>query len=52
MTITDKEANWLPAPNGAFSLFPRGYWADKAMLDGTWAPPTIKLVTQANQAAR
>jgi hypothetical protein len=40
----DKEANWLPAPNGTFSLYLRGYWADKAMLDGTWVPPTIKMV--------
>ena len=40
----DKEANWLPAPNGTFSLYIRGYWADKAMLDGTWNPPTIEKV--------
>src|SRR5271157_2752244 len=40
----DKEANWLPAPNGTFSLYLRGYWADKAMLDGTWTPPTIEKV--------
>jgi len=40
----DKEANWLPAPNGAFSLFLRGYWADTAMLDGSWTPPTIEMV--------
>ena len=38
----DREANWLPAPNGTFSLYLRGYWADKAMLDGTWTPPTIE----------
>jgi hypothetical protein len=40
----EKESNWLPAPNGTFSLYLRGYWADKAMLDGTWVPPTIKMV--------
>jgi hypothetical protein len=40
----DKESNWLPAPNGTFSLYIRGYWADKAMLDGTWTPPTIRMV--------
>jgi hypothetical protein len=40
----DKESNWLPAPNGTFSLYIRGYWADKAMLDGTWTPPTIEKV--------
>jgi hypothetical protein len=38
----DKETNWLPAPAGTFSLFIRGYWAEKAMLDGTWTPPTIE----------
>jgi hypothetical protein len=40
----DKEANWLPAPNGTFSLYIRGYWADKALLDGTWQPPAIAKV--------
>jgi hypothetical protein len=38
----DKEANWLPSPNGAFSLFLRLYWPnDKAptILDGSWMPP-------------
>jgi hypothetical protein len=38
----DKESNWLPAPNGTFSLYIRAYWADKAILDGTWQPPTIE----------
>jgi hypothetical protein len=37
----DKESNWLPAPNGTFSLYIRAYWADKAILDGTWQPPLI-----------
>jgi hypothetical protein len=37
----DKESNWLPAPNGTFSLYIRTYWADKAILDGTWQPPKI-----------
>ena len=40
----DKESNWLPAPNGTFSLYIRAYWADKAILDGTWQPPTIAMV--------
>jgi hypothetical protein len=40
----DKEANWLPAPNGTFSLYIRAYWADKAILDGTWTPPAIEKV--------
>ena len=40
----DKESNWLPAPNGTFSLYIRAYWADKAVLDGTWQPPAIAMV--------
>jgi len=40
----DKESNWLPAPNGKFSLYIRAYWADKAILDGTWQPPAIQKI--------
>jgi hypothetical protein len=40
----DKESNWLPAPNGTFSLYIRAYWADKAVLDGTWQPPAVAMV--------
>jgi len=42
----DKESNWLPAPNGPFSLYIRAYWADKAILDGTWKPPVVTRVEQ------
>ena len=38
----DKEANWVPAPNGTVSLYIRAYWADKAILDGTWMPPQVE----------
>jgi hypothetical protein len=37
----DKESNWLPAPDGAFSLYVRAYWGKEAILDGTWQPPKI-----------
>jgi hypothetical protein len=37
----DKETNWVPAPNGKFSLFLRAYWADQSILDGTWTPPPV-----------
>jgi hypothetical protein len=37
----DKESNWLPAPEGTFSLYFRAYWADKAILDGSWTPPSV-----------
>jgi hypothetical protein len=38
----DKESNWLPAPDGAFSLYIRAYWADKAIIDGSWTPPVVQ----------
>lgn len=41
----DKEANWLPAPDGNFSLYIRAYWGDKAILDGSWVPPKIEKIT-------
>jgi hypothetical protein len=37
----DKENNWLPAPNGPFSLYIRAYWADPAIIEGKWMPPVI-----------
>jgi hypothetical protein len=40
----DKESNWLPAPNGTFSLYIRAYWAEKAILAGTWQPPKLESV--------
>jgi hypothetical protein len=38
----DKETNWLPAPEGTFSLYIRCYWAEQAILDGTWVPPNVE----------
>ena len=40
----DKESNWLPAPKGTFSLYIRCYWAEPAILDGTWMPPNVEKV--------
>jgi hypothetical protein len=37
-----KESNWLPAPNGTFSLYIRAYWGKAGILDGSWKPPEIK----------
>jgi len=37
----DKETNWVPAPNGTFSLYIRAYWPDQPILDGTWMPPNV-----------
>ncbi len=43
----DKEANWLPAPKGKFSLVMRIYTprtTPPSILDGTWTPPPVKRV--------
>jgi len=37
----DKETNWVPAPDGTFSLYIRCYWAEQSILDGTWMPPQV-----------
>lgn len=40
----DKEANWLPAPNGPFIPMIRMYWPREtkpSILDGTWTPPPV-----------
>ena len=47
----DKEANWLPAPNGPIYLVMRLYWpktTPPSILppgEGTWQPPGIKRVS-------
>jgi len=38
----DKKSNWLPAPDGNFSLYIRAYWGKQAILDGSWQPPRIE----------
>ena len=40
----DKEANWLPAAAGDFSITMRVYWPKPAMLDGSWTPPPVTRV--------
>lgn len=37
----DKEANWLPAPNGLIYLVMRLYWPKPEAVDGSWAPPPV-----------
>ncbi|MCE4223330.1 DUF1254 domain-containing protein [Methylobacterium sp. C25] len=41
---SDMEANWLPSPDGRFSLYIRAYWGKEAILDGSWTPPVIRKV--------
>ncbi len=43
-TAAEELANWLPAPEGAFSLYLRAYWPDVLILDSSWSPPAVKLV--------
>ncbi len=38
----DKETNWVPTPEGTFSLYIRCYWGKEAILDGSWVPPKIE----------
>lgn len=40
----DKETNWVPAPDGTFSLYIRAYWSEQAILNGTWMPPQVEKV--------
>lgn len=43
----EKEANWLPAPKGKFTLILRVYGPSKtppSILDGSWEPPPVKRV--------
>jgi hypothetical protein len=37
----DKEANWLPAPKGAFNLTMRLYAPRSDALTGKWNPPPV-----------
>jgi len=37
----ERESNWLPAPEGPFSLYIRAYWGRPPILDGSWTPPRI-----------
>lgn len=38
----DKEANWLPAPNGPFWMAMRLYWPKEEALSGKWIAPPLK----------
>ena len=46
----DQELNWLPAPDGPFSLYVRAYWGTEAILDGSWMPPVVEKVRQLGNA--
>lgn len=38
----DKKQNWLPAPDGNFSLYIRAYWGKEGITGGSWQPPAVK----------
>ncbi len=41
----DKEANWLPAPEGPFNVTLRMYWPteqEPTVVNGSWKPPAIR----------
>jgi len=38
----ERESNWLPAPDGLFSLQMRCYWPEPAALDPLYAPPAVR----------
>lgn len=45
----NREANWLPAPDGKFVLMMRLYWPSEkspSIIDGTWKPPAVNLVAK------
>lgn len=39
-----KEANWLPAPTGPFTMNLRLYLPQRAAVEGRWTPPPVKRV--------
>lgn len=41
----DKEANWLPAPEGPLGVTMRLYSPRPAILDGSWAPPPVQRIS-------
>jgi len=41
---TDKESNWLPAPDDTFYIIMRLYWPKQMALDGEWKPPAVQKV--------
>ncbi len=38
----EKEANWLPAAKGPFSMIMRLYWPKEEAVDGKWTAPPLK----------
>lgn len=43
----EREANWLPAPDGRFMLVARYYWPKDALLEYEWSSPKVERVRRA-----
>ncbi len=43
---SNREANWLPAPNGPFYMVLRLYGPEETALEGEWIPPAVQKVSQ------
>ena len=41
---SETDVNWLPAPEGGFSLVLRVYDPTPSVLDGSWSPPAIQTI--------
>jgi len=41
---SEQESNWLPAPDGTFTVAMRLYWPTQDALNGSWRPPAIERV--------
>jgi hypothetical protein len=37
-----ERSNWLPAPDGDFSLYLRAYWPQVPIIEGSWVPPAVE----------
>jgi hypothetical protein len=48
----DKEANWLPAPKGAFNLLMRLYAPKSEALTGKWNPPPVTRASLPNMGGQ
>jgi hypothetical protein len=46
----DKEANWLPAPKGRFTMYMRLYWPKLEALEGKWTAPSVNKAQEARAA--
>lgn len=48
----DKEANWLPIPDGSFMAAMRLYWPKAEAINGTWKAPPLRMADVTQGQAR